>query len=278
MPRGDGAASRESGSRAIAPANGSPSRDGSSRDGAPRDRSDVAVPRAGATPRYVNRGDDIVRSPTERPTPRAAEPTSQPVEPAQGRPFDPAQGRPSDPAQDRPARERYAVPRGAETRTVPDGPARSARPELERRPFDGGQGRPFDGAQARPRLEATPFDGAQGRPRRDEPRGGPSPSYQPYQPPAREAAPRAYEPLDEAQGRRPRPGYDTQPFDGAQGRPAPSRQPAPERAAPAPSRGEGRQPPPASSRIEGPERAAPAERAAPPAGVAVPRRGGRGGS
>jgi FecR protein len=190
---------------------------------------DAAPQRSGVTPRYVNRGDEIIRSQTERPSaPRPATPNNYPT------------------------RTGAAVPRGTDTRTVPEGPARETRPDFERSPSAGAQGRTSDGGPSRTRERQTQ-------------------SYQPYQGPAREAGPRAYD----------RPGYQAQP--------APQR--APERAAPparaerapsraetpvrAPSRAEGRQPertaPP--SRAEGSsERATPRSGAAPP-----PRPGGRGG-
>jgi hypothetical protein len=147
------------------------------------------VPPRDGSPRYVNRGDDIVRSQTERPAPRAA-----------------SGGVPVDGAQGRPPREGIAVPRstetapasvdrrGAATRTIPEGPARPARPAIERAPFDGAQARPFDGAQGRPfdaapqgrpfdaAPQSRPFDAApQGRPvDRAQPRGGGGVSYQPF--------------------------------------------------------------------------------------------------
>jgi hypothetical protein len=266
--------------RALSRGNGAPSRDNPRIPASPtRAESGAGVGRPpapggvegrpSATPRYVNRGDEIVRSRTERPTPPS--PT---------------------------AREGQAVPRssgGAEMppsrtdrRTAPEGPARPSRPEVgpiggaQERPVDpstrsgspraesrgdGAQGRPYQprGYEPRPTPgRAEPIDGTQGRPsvdrpmaqpRTNEPRGGQNPSYQP-QPPAHEVPPRNYE--------RARPGNEA--------RPTPPRQP--ERAAPAeraPTGREGRQPPP--------ERAAPAEKAAPRAGTAPPpsRRGGRGG-
>jgi uncharacterized protein DUF6600/FecR-like protein len=259
-------------------------------------------PRAGtsrsneAVPRYVNRGDDIVRSQTERPAPRA-----------------PGGGLPIDGAQGRPLREGSAVPRasetaptrvnrrGVETRTIPEGPARPARPEFESRPVDrpvaqprthepvdGAQGRPFDRSQ----------DGAQGRPR-----GGGGVSYPPFDTSRASGSPRAEPRGDAAQGRpyptrgyeprsrpvpesSPAPGHEVPPMAYERPRPrseseaAPQRQPMPERAAPverAPSRGEGRQPPP--DRGAQPDRAAPRETAAPRGGgVSAPRPRGGGGS
>ena len=246
-----------------------PPGDGIGRDTS-RDASagDAAQPRS-VPPRYVNRGDEIVRSSTERPSPRAGAPGPQPSGAVQGRP----------------AREGYAAPRytprperaappsetagAVDNRTMPATPARRADPGFERAPYAG---------QARPRVEPAPAaDGATGQPfevspgasRAYDPRGvrpdargdrsRPDGPYAAPSAPSREAQPRAYD--------RPRGSSESA------AQPQPERQPATERAAPAeqaPSRGEGRQPPP--------ERAGSAERAAPRAGAAVPRRGGRGGA
>jgi hypothetical protein len=212
-----------------------------------RDTTPTRPVRDGAGTRYVNRGDAIVRSQTERPTPRAG---------IQAQPFDPSRASESpgaqlrnDGAQSGSARDVYAVPRSApgvqafpsradrgaiEPRTLPAVPARRAGSGFD-------PSRAAGSPRAESRDEPAPVDRSRASgsrpsavPRSDEPsdqgqsrpRGMSSPENQPP-PPSREAAPRAYE--------RPRSGFESQP---------PQRQP--ERAAPAeraPSRGEGRQPP-----------------------------------
>lgn len=182
--------------------------------------------RTNGTPRYVNRGDEIVRSRTERPTP----PSAAPPNPRQG----------------------YAVPRGSGAvdpnpdqpgrRTMPEGVGRTSRPDRERdaRPADGPQGRPRTYEppdQARPRgYEPRPDPGrnaAQDRPRAEPPNAGSAP-------PPHMAPPPAYE--------RPR-------AEGRQPPPPPNRGEGSQRAAP---------PPP--SRGEGAEKAAPRAGTAPPSG------------
>ena len=226
-----------------------------------RDSATARPARDGAGNRYVNRGDEIIRSQTERPTPRPAAP----------------------------ARDLYAVPRSSpsvqtapsradrgavEPRTAPEGPAQRANPGFDRAPVDGNQSRRSERPAAMPRSY-DPGDQSQSRPR-----GIQSPASQPraYEPPvaapspSREAAPRAYE--------RPRSsGYEPpqrQPERAAPAeRPAPAER-APSRAEGTPSRGEGRQPAAAPAAP-----AAPAERAAPRTGggggAAARPRGGRGG-
>ena len=289
--------------RAIPRAGAAASRDGVARDAAslpPSDRrssgGDASTPGT-AVPRYVNRGDEIVRSPSEGPTPRTAAPSGRTSDPAQGSPFDTsrasrspraessgdgAQGRPFDPArasgspraesrgddaQGRPAREGYASPRSApRAETVPPQAERGA---VERRPMpDMPAGRANPGFGRTPAAEAPvdrpAYQPAEPRgydPRVRRPDAGWRPAADPVSPPAppRDTQPPSYE--------RPRGGYGETA--------AAPRPPAQERAAPpAPNRGEGRQP--------AADRAAPAERpapAAPTGGVqAVPRRGGRGGA
>jgi hypothetical protein len=225
-----------------------------------------------ATPRYVNRGDEIIRSQTERPTPR------------------PESAR--------------AVPR-SETRTIPDGPARPSDGAQGRpaRPESGRDTPSFERPAGQDRSR-TYGSGGSG--------GAQVPSYQPsYRTPSREAAPsaategrpndasrasRSPRPESNGEGSQDRPhAYErSRPSNDAPSRPsAPSRveAPAPERAAPserapapsrverAPDRGEGRQPPPersAPSNGTGGERAAPRATSGSGASASTPRRG-RGG-
>ncbi len=243
---------------------------GSPRDNSPRGGRDVAVPRTGASPRYINRGDEIVRSQTERPSPRAGTPVT--------RPADEGFAIPRQTGADRPA---MPIDRsGVATRTMPDGAARPSRSEST--PFDPSTASGSPRAESRGDGPPTrPFDRTQARPR---PSGGAPEPYQ-YQATPRTSEPRAAAPLREEGPRaydRPAPSETQGRPNGGQARPAPERESP--RAAPAeraPSRSEGRQPPSAPSRVEGPERAAPASRPAPsggaPEGGAVPRRG-RGGS
>jgi hypothetical protein len=245
------------GSRSLAQAGGR-------NTAAPRD----PVPGRTAVPRYINRGDQIVRSATERPMPP---PSSSPVE---RRALDRGVGAARPDA--------AAVPRAAEPRTVPDGPARPAQPAFPEAP---------NAARAMPRGYGYPQTGRPGvddrrayqpadrgaprsvetAPRQAAPRAEPAAPQAPSSTPVRQPGPAAYE--------RPRPGAAP-----------PQRYPAPDRAAaerapePSPGRSEPRQAPQ-------PERAAPVERQAPrssggDAAVQRPspgtqpapsRRGGRGG-
>jgi hypothetical protein len=282
-PAVDGAQARDGGSHGMPSGSGGSPRANSGPSGGNSPRSswlppsggrnsgrDVAAPRTSASPRYVNRGDEIVRSDTARPIPGGA-PGATPG----GLPVD----------------RGSAVSRGPDTRTMPAGPARPARPESS--PADAGQSRPRAsespayqprGYQPRTvtpsrepgpqsyqpvdRTPARPIDRAQ-----DNPAVGQHPAYQPsYQPAPSQPAPhqpspyqpRVYDPRPVTPAREAAPRKE--PSDGAQG--APERDPRPTERAP--NRGEGRQPPP--------ERAAPPSRPAPgpSGGVAVPRRG-RGG-
>jgi hypothetical protein len=238
----DGSAPSRAGSASGGPA--------SSRAGSwlpPSGGRESAVPRGTNPPRYVNRGDEIVRSQTERPTaptvrpdidrrraggdtsPEFARPRTAPEGPARRvdvpspSPMSPSAAPPSAPS------GRYRQPassapdlRGYRTRT--GGPEAAPRP-------------PAVAPEAAPRPPAATPD-APGRIERREP--------------VREPGPQNYA--------RPR-GYDARPPS-----PPPSRVESPERSAPAPSR-ERAAPPPAP---------APAAR---PRDTAVPRaRGGRGGA
>jgi hypothetical protein len=195
---------------------------------------DVAGPRSSDTPRYVNRGDEIIRSQTARPIPGAA-------------------------------------PR-PDTRTIPEGPARAARPS-ENPAY---QPRGYEPRSAAPPREPGPRSYQPVNRAQDRSGSVQNPAYQPsYEPPPSRSSPyqpRGYEPRSAAPEREAAPRR--QPSDGYQGRPSERAQPRPDREASAPerasNRGEGRQPPP--------ERAAPSPRSAPApsGGVAVPRRG-RGG-
>jgi Family of unknown function (DUF6600)/FecR protein len=294
---------RWAGSRSLPPEGGSygsPRGDGSAprvnspRDSSPRDSSwlppsggrSTAIDRqtGAASPRYINRGDEIVRSRTERPSPRAGIPVTRPAAEDSAIPRQTGADRPIMPA------ERI----GVASRTIPDGAARPSRSEST--PFDPSTGPGSPGAQSRGDApQARPFDRAQGRsidpsrpsaspraePRADgvpaRPRasgGAPEPNQ--YQPQPRAAEPRAAAPHREEGPRayeRPAPS-ETQgrPVYGGQSRPAPERDSP--RAAPAeraPSRAEGRQP--------SAERASPSPPSGPApsaGGGAVPRRG-RGG-
>jgi hypothetical protein len=251
---------------------------------------DVAVPRTtggsaasrpardGAGSRYVNRGDEIIRSQTERPTPRAG-----------------VQGAPSQ--------DLYAVPRSRQgVQATPGGPARNDRGAVEPRTLPEGPARranpAFDPSRASglprtaprgDRPAAMPRSYDPGEPSQSRPRGIQNPAYQPSDPAqgraydparARTPQPRAYEPSPAAPSpsREAAPRASERPRSGSESPPAPRQ---PERAAPAeraPNRGEGRQP---AGERAAPERAAPAERAAPRTGGgsgAAARPRGRGGS
>ena len=202
-------------------------------------------PRDTAIPRYVNRGNDIVRSPTERSTP----------------PLQQASPRAAVPQAAFPARDGYASPR----RTAPESAARPVDPRVGSRP---------DPRVAQPRtyeprggLPTTP-GGMDGR------RQDPSSSQPRYE--ARPRGPGGYEPAQ----RQPDPYVRQSPPPAAresQGRAEPMRPSAPQ---PAGGHVEGRQP---SSERAAP-RSAPRQTAAPrdagrPAasGGGGSRRGGRGG-
>lgn len=254
-----GAAPPRDRDRAIPRTGAAPSRDGVARDvaslpasGRSRSGEDTATPRT-AAPRYVNRGDEIVRSPTARPSPRAATPEDPASDAGQARPFDGAQVRP--------AREGYASPRyvprpetvaaqpergAVERRPMPDAPAGRANPGFGRAPA-------AEAPADRPAYRPAEPRGYDPRVRRPDSAGRPAADPVSQSAPPRDTQPPAYE--------RPPGGYN--------GSGAAQRPPAQERAAPpAPNRGEGRQP--------AAERAAPAT---PSGGVqAVPRRGGRGGA
>jgi hypothetical protein len=253
----DGTQDRTAGSRVSGATTGSPN----------HPARDIAVPR------YVNRGDEIIRSQFASPAPRPVSPGTL------------------LPNRDGGAR--------AETRTMPVGPARPARPEAapsDRRPgtqaFDRTPGWSTDPAQGSTRAYDRPGPGYQrvdptrssGTPRA-EPRGdsaqgrlyqprAESPSYQPpvfrgYESPAHQtyqpAQPRGYEPRARPSNEPPAasapPLREAAPRDRDQAAPRSYDRPAPQRQ---PERA--------------PERAAPQERSAPPdrpGGAPARPRGGR---
>ena len=249
---------------------GAPGRDaGSPRNRASATRDSASPARdSAAPPRYINRGDEIVRSQTERPAPRAGSASR-------------------------------AVPR-SENPAIPEEPARQARPAPDRetpsferpaandRPFErpAARDRPFDASSASTSPRAEPRgDGGQGRSRANGAGGDPSPSYQPSS--------RPFDPSNVSRSPRTEPRGDSE-QDRARAyersRPAPEARPAPGRVeGPAPQQPTaGRVAGTAASRVEGPaperavavpvERAAPApvERTAPaPAERAAPAPAGR---
>ena len=283
VPRGSGARDRalsSSGSRAPLPGSRAPldgSRAVTRGDGG--SSSPAGSPGARTAPRYVNRGDEIVRSQTERPMPRTATRTSVP--------------------------ENIAVPRGSSSgnggsspairtgiRTVPSGPARrlDETPQFDR------------GARAVERTPSSSIDRASpssiDRGRQAVER---TPSFGRTSPPAMQRSPGTIDRAPQTIDRGPSfgrtapngigggaPSYDravprtiergpagggarmVQPSYGErQSAPAPraydgSGARAPRQAGPPPSQGGG-------------ERAAPATRAPSGGNTAVPRRGGRGG-
>jgi FecR protein len=220
---------------------------------------------SGAAPRYVNRGDQIVRSPTERP--------SAPAPAGQG------------------SRDGYAVPRG--TRTVPTGPARrSAEPApIDRTPGSRGESPMFDRAQPRGGQPDPSTGGGVSSP-------GYAPRYVPRNVPESRSAPDARTMPDSRGVAEPRNPYDARGAYGARStyeprsaseprartaepsgarEAAPSREPG--RAVERPGAREPRQAAPSSAPppSRGGERAAPAQRPSGGGGnAAVPRRG-RGG-
>lgn len=215
---------------------------GLDRTGTPAISRDVAVPRGPNPPRYVNRGDEIVRSQTARPSPPPVRTTIE--------------------------RQRAggdAPPEFARPRTAPDGPARRVETW-------GHLPSPTPAApSASPMPQASPA-APSGRYR--QPAYG-APDLRGYRTrtPVPEAAPRPTEASPVPRRiERPEPSRDPGPQNYARPRgyerpaPPPSRVEMPARSAPAPSR----------------ERAAPAPSPAPaarPRDTAVPRaRGGRGGA
>ena len=207
-----------------------------------RERQRVVPSSAADAPRYINRGNEIVQSRTERPTSPASAPRAVPRN-GDNRNFAPPENGDSP---------RFAQP-AVTPRVTENGDSRNSRTA----PAPGNEGSPRFGQQARPRNGDSPHFEAP----RAEPRGE-SPAYRPRYEPRFEPAP---QPAPSAQ---PAPAI-TRPA--ARERPAPT--PPPQRSAPAndPS-------PPAA----GGERAVPREtpreapRAGGSAGVARPR-GGRGG-
>jgi hypothetical protein len=238
---------RWAGSRDLPAAVGS-----SSIGGAPASRSRTNVVGTSTAPRYINRGDEIVRSRTERPS----APAGVPVVP--GNAARNAAG----------PRAGYAVPR-----TSPVGPARRIdTPGVSTTPDASGsdRSRSRDVGAGGGRYVPRPVYEA---PDQARPRGGvgarpDDPAYRPpaYQPPMRtyeRAQPRSVtpgrEPSGEAAPSAPSPGY-ARPRGGFESRPSP---------APAPSAGTERQAP-APRAMPSPERSAPS------GGRAVPRSGARG--
>jgi hypothetical protein len=210
-------------------------------------------PRDTAIPRYVNRGDEIVRSPTERPTPpRQQAPAAAPQGgfPVRDGYAAPRQQAPAAAPQGGfPARDGYAVPR----RTAPETAARPIDPRVD--------------VRSDPRIA---------QPRAYEPRGG-LPSA-PGGMDGRRQDPSVYQPRSEARPRAPG-GYESAPRQ-----PDPSVRQAPSSPPPAAREAQGRAepirpsspPPPAGGHIEG--RQPPPDRAAPrsaPRETAVPRDAGR---
>ena len=241
-------------SRDVAVPRGAPIRSAGARS-LPPSATPVSVPSRGE--RYINRGDEIVRSRTERPTPPPQRSTDN----------------------------NTAVPRGsiaadrapgiAGGRTIPAGPARRidtpsptgtgdavARPRADdgtspayipRSPYE--RGRPMTRPDAATPAYQPPTRTYQGYGERAVPR-----SSAESNPPTRESAPPSSPDSGPRAGMRPRGGYEPRPAPSSGGgeRQAPSGSGARERPAP----------PPRS--------AAPADRSAPSRGVAVPRgRGGR---
>lgn len=251
-----------SGSRSVdrgAPSPASaPSRAGSGAP--PSDGSDVAVPRGTNAPRYVNRGDEIVRSQTARPIgPRPAAPT---IDDARARPD--VEGRPGG-----------GGPTGfTRSRTAPEGPARRVESARE---FPSPSAAPMPSAPPSPAVPAgryrqpaysapdlggyrTRAGAAQPAPRSSDAEPD-APSRIERRAPAPEPAPQNYA--------RPR-GYEPRPPA-----PAPDRVERPERSAPAP------QPQPQPDRPAARERSAPAPQGSAPAPTfdrAVPRSGAQGGA
>ena len=266
LPQGSGG--QEGGRQSLGAAPASRSRTGS--PGNPRAEglpSSGGGPGNRAVPRYINRGDEIVRSQSERPSASSPGPATA-ISPRSG-------------ARDAGGARGYAVPR-----TAPAGPARRIDSSDTATPDGSGVDRSRAGRDAaagryvpRPIDQAPrgaePFDGARVRPRGGVAGVPDNRAYQPppYQPPtrtyernggqepARSAQPRGVapsrEPSVEAAPGAPPPGY-ARPRGGFESRPAP-----------APNAGSGRQAP-APRAMPSPERSAPS------GGTAVPRDGGRG--
>ena len=242
VPRGS-TPIRSAGTRLASSEGGRPARDG----GAVGDRrAGPPLPRAGsqertaAAPRYINRGDEIIRSRAGRPSAPARSSAGVPTLPDDGS---------RDAAR---PRSGYAVPR-----TSPAGPARRIdSPGIVTIPDGSGTDRsravrPADSPVYAPRSTYDGSERARIRGRAGAPPDAPVYRPQPYQPPVR-----TYERNDAGSSRSAQPrGADN-----------PSR--APVREATPEARPQG----PARSRaVPGSERSAPSR------GTAVPRAGGRGG-
>lgn len=213
---------------------------------------DVAVPRGSTPPRYVNRGDEIVRSRTERPTAPTVRPDID-----RGRP-DIDRGRP-DVERGRAGSD--AQPEFARPRTAPEGPARR---------IDTARDVPSPSPSPSPMTPAASPSAPSGR----------------YRQPAYSAPDvRGYRPRIGAPDAAPRPPDAAPDAPGRIERREPVREPVPQNYA-RPRGYEPRPPAPAPSRVEMPERSAPPPAPAPaarPRDTAVPRsgpppRGGRGGT
>jgi hypothetical protein len=226
-----------------------------------------------AAPRYVNRGDEIVRSPTERPTaPRQSAapgigPQSGPVRDGYAAPRQQAPA--AAPQGGFPARDGEAMPR----RTAPENAARPVDPRIDVRSDPrSAQPRAYAPGVAQPRT-SDPRAETQGGPGRVDPRRTDAPVYRPgYD--ARPRGPGGYESRQNDQPARQAPSSAPGGRE-AVGRAEPVR--------PAPSGGhvEGHQAPPerAAPRGGSRETAAPRDAGRPaPSGGGASRRGGRGGS
>jgi hypothetical protein len=178
VPRGSGAtfanrAATPAVTSPIAPQGASPSRE-------------FAVPRTGATPRYVNRGDEIIRSQTARPLGPApsAPPESRTVPSGPARRADeaPAFERVGQPRYDRQPRV-YATPRASSPAPAvggqpvhPDFQPRTAMPRTDV-PMDrrGGEAAPVH-PDYRPRYEAPARGPEYARPRGESAAPAPAPA------------------------------------------------------------------------------------------------------
>ena len=242
-----GSGAREAASQSVGAGLSSPSRNTSVGSSAPSGGRSLDT----AAPRYINRGDEIVRSRTGRP--------SAPTQDLAGVPAIP----------DSAARDAAVIRTGsAIQRTAPGGPAQridslgvtavpdSSGIERSRGARDAGAGR---------YVPRSIYDS----PGRAQPRGGvePRPDSPAYQPQPYQAPTRTYERTDGGQS----PSRSAQPRGGGvEARPAPAPAPAAPAAAPGSSVGGGRQAP-APRATPSPERSAPSG-----GGTAVPRSGARG--
>lgn len=258
VPRGSSAGSRAAEESRSA----TPIQWAGARDPAPRPDSGALNP--SSAPRYINRGDQIVRSRTEHPTAQAAAVSAPGASPDTRAGSATPRTSPQGPARRVDATpQSSAVPR--DYRQGTSAPIGGAAAPYDRRAGTPGSTRP-DVRTYAPRGEQPRADApAYAAPRTGQPRAD-SPAYAPrIQQPRGDAptnAPRANEPA-------PRPTEYARPRGGAEEpRPAPSAPSAGERRAPPPPQHAAPPPPAPSSGRDG-------GRAAPPAGSV--RRGGRGG-